>query len=98
MDFKSCFDKSGNFKLQGFDPYHYEEDNPEYVEFYNKLFVPWDFQSYSHGSLNDTTANCLGAFIHDNGFRWSSDAVKLYYAEEMGRNTKGSYPAIYMWR
>lgn len=97
MKFKNCFDKHGNFKLQGFDPYRYDDSNPEYVEFYNALFEPWDSE-YGSGNLNDETSCCLGAFIHDSGFRWSSDAVKLYYAEEMGRNTKGSYPAVYMWR
>jgi len=40
----------------------------------------------------------LVKFVKENKCGPWTDVVKLYYAEEHGSSTKGSYPAIYMWR
>lgn len=97
MNIQECFDKNGNFTYKWFDPYRYEEDKEEYVKFYNKLFVDWD-DKYCHGSLKDGVKQELKTTIVENNYPPLCDAVRLYYAQEMGENTKGSYPAIYMWR
>lgn len=99
MQIRDCFDSDGNFTLKSFDPYRYEEDCKEYVEFYNCIFYDWN-DKWSHGCVKEDVHKEIWKMVCENMEKYSpfSDIVKLYYAEEMGRNTKGSYPAVYMWR
>lgn len=91
MILQRIFNNSGDFVDQSYDPYRYDEER--HSEIHNFLFE-------ENGSLNDKLwlDDSLQEFIRDNNCKWHSDIVKLYWAQEMGMNTKGSYPAIYMWR
>ena len=88
MILQRIFNNSGNFVDQNYDPYRRRD---EHAEIHNFLFD-------EDGNLNYGMDMELQTFINDNHCPWHSDIVKLYWAEQMGINTKGSYPAIYMWR
>lgn len=90
MNLQQVFNNNGDFIDQGYDPYRRREQD---TEIHNFLFD-------EDGSLNEKLwfDNVLSEFIRENNCPWCSDIVKLYWAQEMGINTKGSYPAIYMWR
>ena len=90
MILQRIFNNSGDFIDKGYDPYRRRDQDEE---IHNFLFD-------EDGSLNEKLwfDNALQEFINTNNCKWHSDIVKLYWAHEMGMNTKGSYPAIYMWR
>lgn len=90
MILQRIFNNSGNFIDQSYDPYRWSENNREIHEF---LFD--EDGGLNHDHYCDST---LETFINDNHCPWHSDIVKLYWAHQMGMNTKGSYPAVYMWR
>ena len=89
MTLKDIFDNDGNFINQNYDPYRHDDDDTVH----NFLFD-------EDGGMNENLwfGNTVSMFIRENGCSPFSDIVKLYWAQEMGINTKGSYPAIYMWR
>lgn len=100
----SVFDEKGNFP-EGYDPYrtHYDE------EYLNRITSPHreqylkdiEIQSFlfdEDSSLNEFLHTLLAELISAKGWGWSCDAVRLYYAQEHGKNTSRSYPATYMWR
>lgn len=89
MILKRIFNNSGEFIENGYDPYRL--DREKYGEIHDFLFD-------EDGGLNYGVDQLLSEFINENNCRWYSDIVKLYWAEQMGLNTKGSYPAVYMWR
>lgn len=98
MDIKNLFDSNGNFLIEGFDPYRSPPDNEQYTEYWNKLFCDEDDKWGGYGSVKmDIDAN-LRKVIKEESWSPFCDAVKLMYAQEHGLGTKGSYPAIYMWR
>lgn len=93
--FDRVFTKKGKFNLQEFgleyfDPYR-SSDNENHVELFELLFD-------SNGNVHDEVRRELESYIKLKNFPALSDAVKLYYAGIHGSNTKGSYPAIYMFR
>lgn len=88
MILQRIFNNSGDFIDKGYDPYRWREQD---TEIHNFLFD-------EDGGLNYGMDDQLVSFINDNRCQWHSDIVRLYWAEQMGINTKGSYPAIYMWR
>lgn len=90
MILQRIFNNSGDFIDKGYDPYRRREQD---TEIHNFLFD-------EDGGLNEKLwfDNALQEFINTNHCHWHSDIVKLYWAQEMGMNTKGSYPAVYMWR
>jgi hypothetical protein len=91
MTLNNIFNKGGNFIDQSYDPYRWQESHRDVHTF---LFDEED------GSMNEKLwcDGSIGEFITQNRCGPFSDIVKLYWAQEMGTNTKGSYPAIYMWR
>jgi hypothetical protein len=89
MILQRIFNNSGNFVDERYDPYRRHDCH---AETHNFLFD--EDGNLNEGSLQDD----IRTFIIDNHCPWHSDIVKLYWAEQMGMNTKGSYPAIYMWR
>lgn len=88
MIMQRIFNNSGNFIDQSYDPYRCAD---RHEEIHSYLFD-------EDGGLNIGMDDKIHTFINDNRCSWCSDIVKLYYAEQMGMNTKGSYPAVYMWR
>lgn len=88
--FKKVFNEEGNFKLKNYCPYRIGEDK-KVLEFHDLLFN-------ERGDLNDNLKQPLKDFVLQNNLPPFCDAVKCFYAEEHGGNTKGSYPAVYMWR
>lgn len=88
MILQRIFNNSGDFVDQGYDPFRRSD---KYREIHDFLFD-------EDGGLNYGMDSQLAEFINTNNCRWCSDIVKLYWAEQMGINTKGSYPAVYMWR
>lgn len=88
MILQRIFNNSGDFVNKGYDPYRVSD---KYQEIHDFLFD-------EDGGLNYGMDSQLQEFINTNNCRWCSDIVKLYWAECMGVNTKGSYPAVYMWR
>lgn len=92
MILQRIFNNSGDFVDQSYDPYR-RSDNLYHVEMHNFLFDE-DGGMVEELWMNDSVSE----FIRENRCGPFSDIVKLYWAQEMGINTKGSYPAIYMWR
>ena len=88
--FEKIFNSEGNFTLKNFDPYRIGEDK-KVLEFRNLLFS-------EDGDLHGELIHPLREFIKEKNLSPFCDAVKCMYAEEHGSGTKGSYPAIYMWR
>lgn len=88
MILQRIFNNSGDFVEKAYDPYRLDE---RFKEMHDFLFD-------EDGALHWGMDNQLIEFINNNNCRWNSDIVKLYWAQEMGSKTKGSYPAIYMWR
>lgn len=88
MILQRIFNNSGNFVIEGFDPYRRRDED---VEMYNFLFD-------EDGNLHEGMDDQLQTFINENRCAWHSDIVKLYWANEFAMNTKGNYSAIYMWR
>jgi hypothetical protein len=98
MNIKDLFDSKGNFLIKGFDPCRKPDGDVEYNDYWNKLFCDEDDKWGEYGSVKmDVDVNLMKIIKEEN---WSPfcDAVKLMYAQEHGIGTKGSYPAIYMWR
>lgn len=92
IKFVEAFDENGNFIIKGFDPYRKPDNNVEYDTLWNSLFE-------DSGSLLESISDQdFVMFIATHNCHPFSDVVKLYYAQQHGSGTKGSYPAIYMWR
>lgn len=93
MSLSEIFKADGNFRNERYDPYRSSDSTPEIEEIHNFLFD-------EDGSLNHDlwVNNVLVTYIEQYQCSPFSDIVKLMWAHEMGMNTKGSYPAIYMWR
>lgn len=90
MTLDEIFGKKGNFLNSSFDPYRLDQTNQYFVKVHEFLF--------EDGDLRDGIQSQLWSWAVLNECGPWSDVVKLYYAEEHGSSTKGSYPAIYMWR
>lgn len=90
MTLGEIFGKRGNFLNSSFDPYRLDRSNAYSVKVHEFLF--------EDGNLRDGIQSQLRSWADINGCGPWTDVVKLYYAEEHGSSTKGSYPAIYMWR
>jgi hypothetical protein len=90
MNLNDIFDIKGNFLDKSYDPYRYHD---RHEEMHKSLFD-------EDGGLNEKLwfDNGLVTFIQTYACGAFSDIVKLHWAQEMGMNTKGSYPAVYMWR
>lgn len=88
--FEKVFNSEGNFTLKHYDPYR-TGDCKEVAAFHSLLFS-------EDGDLHQELIRPLEDFIKEKKFTPFCDAVKCHYAEEHGNGTKGSYPAIYMWR
>lgn len=90
MTLNEIFNKDGNFIENRYDPYR---NGDKYLEIHDFLFD-------EDGGMNEKLwfDGFIGDFIKQNNCGPFSDVVKLYWAQEMGMNTKGSYTAIYMWR
>lgn len=97
MLLKDMFTKDGNFLIPGFDPYR-KESSDEYLQYWDSLFYGEDDKYFDYGSVKDAVYSHLVHYIKENNLSPFCDAVTLFYAQEHGRGTKGSYPAIYMWR
>lgn len=50
------------------------------------------------GSLLYSAERIIEKVLQKGKYKWDSDLVRCYYAQQHGSGTKGSYPAIYMWR
>jgi hypothetical protein len=90
MTLNEIFGEKGNFINRYYDPYRLDHNNPYDVKVHEFLF--------DNGDLREGVKSLLMKFVADNKCGPWTDVVKLYYAEEHGSSTKGSYPAIYMWR
>lgn len=90
MTLNEIFGKKGNFLNSSFDPYRLDRSNAYFVKVHEFLFEDSDLR---YGLKEE-----LVKFVKENKCGPWTDVVKLYYAEEHGSSTKGSYPAIYMWR
>ena len=88
MTLINIFNKCGNFINPGYDPFRVSD---KYQEIHDFLFDDDDGLQYGLDVQ-------LHQFINEHKCSWNSDIVRLYWAEQMGINTKGSYPAVYMWR
>jgi len=99
--FCSLFDHKGMFTTK-FDPYYTDyrlEDigtegqrgTEEHIRVAHFLFD-------ANGALREHLKEPLVNLIHALEASWGSDLVVLYYANEMGRITSGSYPAVYGWK
>lgn len=84
----SLFDEKGNLP-RDFDPYRCSrgEDEPRYSLLFDE-----------DGFLLETVARALPLLVEVKGFGPWCDAVAMYHADTLARNTKGSYPTIYYWR
>jgi len=80
----------GIFTLNRFDLYRVGTEK-ENVEFRSLLFN-------EDGDLHPELFMPPKELIKEKQWPAFCDAVKCWYAEEHGSGTKGSYPAIYMWR
>lgn len=94
--FDRVFNKKGNFNLkefdlERFDPYRRDNENKNHVDLFNLLFD-------DRGNVIDEVRYELESYIKLKNFPALSDAAKLFYAGIHGSNTKGSYPAVYMFR
>lgn len=91
MTLNDVFDAYGNFHKQSYDPYRWQEEDREIHTF---LFDEED------GHMTDALycSSAVEDFIRDKEVSPFSDIVKFYWAQQHGLGTKGSYPAIYMWR
>jgi hypothetical protein len=84
MEISKYFDKNGSCPSLG-DPYREQTETA-------KLIFDED------GDVRYNVYFDLVTFCQNNPVKPFSDAVRIVMAQEMGGNTKGSYPAIYMWR
>lgn len=103
QEVRGAFDDQGDFVLRGFDPYRrYTEEHmqqyPEQREFGEKSIKIFDALFTDRGSLREAAQLWLTSIINENKWDWGCDAVRCYYAQEHGSNTKDAYPASYMWR
>ncbi len=92
------FDEEGNFLIKGFDPYRKPKDDPDYDAYWAELFCDENDKWDDYGAVKMEVDCNIRKLIKDNNWSPFCDAVKLMYAQEHGVGTKGSYPAIYMWR
>lgn len=87
-DLAMCFTDEGNLR---FDAYR-ERRHP----FWETIFAGENHPMTYEGCLADP--NQLRDLIQEKGWAWNCDAVGLYHADRLGRNTKGSYPTVYYFR
>lgn len=101
---ESMFDANGNFPLY-YDPYrtHYESaiwqtmtsdqqhEHERLMQIHNFIFDDKD-------SLIPFLQKLLADLLKMKQWDWRCDAIRLYYAQEHGKQTSGSYPATYMWK
>ena len=98
MNIKDLFDRHGNFLIVHFDPYRKPDYDEEYTKYWDNLFCGEDDSWGNYGSIKRVVGENLHKIIRAEKWSPFCDAVKLMYAQEHGINTKGNYPAIYMWR
>lgn len=94
----SLFDDNGNYYQTAFDAHR------SYRKGMNEAKLPWqkecgrmhEFLFDDNGDLREIVAHQLPHVISERGFGWNCKAVHLYYANEHGKQTSGSYPATWM--
>lgn len=87
MRLTQIFDSAGNFIYKDYDPYRLDD---KYKKYHSFIFTEDGDCAIAPSKLID--------FIDLYDFSWKSDVIRLYYAQQHGRETHSQYPAIYMWR
>lgn len=90
---REIFDDFGNFRQHAYDPYRIDEDNALLMKHHNYIFD-------EDGAVRDSVYNEINKFIdkHGRDIGHFADMVRVIMAQDHGIGTKGSYPAVYMWR
>lgn len=89
FDLKWLFSEKGNFLVDYFDPYRLRDEERD-IKYFESLFDKDGYFIYELSELMST--------IITEGWDFTCDAVKLFYAVEFARNTRNNYSPIYMWR
>ena len=89
LKYNDFFNEDGNFIHRGYDPYRVAD---KFEEFHATIFD-------ENGNVHQQVYTALNAWVksRDNLCHFC-DIVTLIHAQNHGLNTKGSYPANYMWR
>ena len=93
MKLEDLFDEKGWCEGLG-NPYFRDSLDVQKTIFY------MDYDDVNgHGNVRDNVYAWLVNFVKKTKtVEPMSDAVRIIMAQQMGLSTKGSYPAIYMWR
>lgn len=101
---ESVFDANGNFPLQ-YDPHRTYYDlatwqamAPDRQHEHERTMEIHHFLFDDRGNLIPFLQKMLADLLKTKQWDWRCDAVRLYFANELGKKTSGSYPATYMWK
>lgn len=103
-EIRSVFDANGEFAVLDSifnkeDPEgpHMEGASPERIAYSTRMRDLHEL-IFMNGELRRSTEILLPHIIRENQWAWDCEAVRCHYAQEHGKQTHGSYPAVYMWR
>ena len=85
------FVENGNFKLEGFDPYHYAAQSQEGNLIYDLLFK-------EDGNVQYNVIKEAIDFATKHNCLWNSDIAKYIICERISDITKGNYTDVSLWR
>jgi hypothetical protein len=91
VDLSKCFDADGNIT---FNPYRASDADSRY----SVLFAGEDDLFSLPGCLKRESHDALRVLIEANKWEWTCDAIAIFHADKLGRQTDGAYPTIRMYR
>lgn len=85
---KECFNKQGNFIIEGFDPYHHKPEHQWLVE------ILFD----DNGNAYYEMIEAAKAFAKEHNCMWDSDIAQYIICSRINCFTKCNYNDVSLWR